>query len=185
MKDLRGQAWVGIASLVSILAACGDLAGRAALRNVSQTYVDANVADSQEFDRLLKRNILTFLRSADHDGDSVSVKLLRSDPTQTGTSWPKYYAWIRLTKAKRLVIEGVVRVACIDKKRFDVTHFLTVSQINSTPEQVGRIFRLPWRRTSSSVQDVFAKQKLPGRLRGVGTALKNKICLWYDGDAEL
>lgn len=66
----------------------------------------------------------------------MDYELLRNGPTQSGVAYPKFYLWLRATNTEKTVIEGAVRVAAIEKKRFDVTNFIPRTYIVSHPEAV-------------------------------------------------
>ena len=70
----------------------------------------------------------------------MDYELLRDGPTQSGVAYPKFYLWLRATNAEKTVIEGAVRVAAVDKKRFDVTDFVPRADIVSRPDALDRIF---------------------------------------------
>ena len=60
--------------------------------------------------------------------------------TQSGVAYPKFYVWLHATNAEPSVIEGAIRVAAIDKKRFELTDFVTRAEIVSHPDSVTRIY---------------------------------------------
>jgi hypothetical protein len=70
----------------------------------------------------------------------VEYKLLRNGPTQSGTSYPKYYLWVKVRNSGILLHEGAARVEAIERKRFEVTNFLSREAIQTTPSEVGAVF---------------------------------------------
>jgi hypothetical protein len=65
---------------------------------------------------------------------------LRDGPTQVGISYPKYYLWIKTIKGRTVVDEGAIRIAAVERKRFDVRDYLSREQISKSPWQVGYVF---------------------------------------------
>jgi len=55
----------------------------------------------------------------------------------------KFYVWAKCFVGERLQTEGAARLAAIDKKEFQITDFLTRSQISDSPQQVAVIFPAP------------------------------------------
>jgi hypothetical protein len=102
-------------------------------------HVEGNVPPGKLFDELLTRDLNDYFCRNSNDC-KVQYELLRDGPTQSGTSYPKYYLWVRFTKGGTVAGEGAVRVAAIDQKRFEVTHFLSRELISQAPSQVASIF---------------------------------------------
>lgn len=70
----------------------------------------------------------------------VQYQLLRDGPTQTGIGYPKFYVWAKIFSGDRVLTEGAVRVAAVDRTQFDVTGFLDKGQIAAEPEKVKSVF---------------------------------------------
>jgi hypothetical protein len=66
--------------------------------------------------------------------------MLREGPTQTGIAYPKYYVWVRAQTPQGIVDEGAIRLAAIEKTRFEMTHFLRKAAIQADPAAVERVF---------------------------------------------
>ena len=66
------------------------------------------------------------------DPTSVRYELLRKEPTQSGVAYPKYYAWVTMDTSAGPV-EGAVRLAAVDRERFEVTDFCSSSDIRTNP----------------------------------------------------
>jgi hypothetical protein len=71
------------------------------------------------------------------DSDIV-IALLRKVPTQSGVAYPKFYAWVEVTGARKAA--GAVRLAAIDGEKFEVTDFLTRETIIAAPDRVRAVF---------------------------------------------
>jgi hypothetical protein len=112
----------------------------AQIPGVAESHIAANVPSTNDFRPFLIRDLTAYLKPNHGDKLTVDYELLRDGPTQSGVAYPKFYLWLRATNAEKTVIEGAVRVAAIDKKRFDVTDFVPRSEIVSHPESLARIF---------------------------------------------
>ena len=123
--------------LAFALLAC---ACRGQIPGVAESHIAANVPSTNDFRPFLIRDLTAYLKPTHGDKLTVDYELLRDGPTQSGVAYPKFYLWLRATNAEKTVIEGVVRVAAVDKKRFDVTDFIPRSEIVSHPETLTRIF---------------------------------------------
>ena len=110
---------------------------------VQQSHIDANVPPKQDFDRLLRRDLTTYFGSEDKLGVRVEYELLRDGPTQIGVGPPKYFLWIRVVDRGAVVREGAARVAAMERKRFEVTHFLERDDIERDPSQLHLLFPPP------------------------------------------
>jgi len=109
------------------------------LSDIATSHVEGNVPPGKLFDELLTRDLNDYFCRNSNDC-KVQYELLRDGPTQSGTSYPKYYLWVRFTKGGTVAGEGAVRVAAIDQKSFEVTHFLSRELISQAPSQVASIF---------------------------------------------
>ena len=124
--------------LASAFLAC--VSCRAQIPGVAESHIAANVPSANDFRPFLIRDLTAYLKPTHGDKLTVDYELLRDGPTQSGVAYPKFYLWLRATNAEKAVIEGAVRVAAVDKKRFDVTDFVPRSEIISHPETLMRIF---------------------------------------------
>lgn len=63
-----------------------------------RTHVDTNVPETEEFDRILGRDLDSYFRSRTGESSlSIDYELLRLGPTQSGTAYPKFYAWVQVS----------------------------------------------------------------------------------------
>jgi hypothetical protein len=105
------------------------------------SHIEANVPPSESFELFLHRDFLAFFNaSGTSTVTRVEFKLLRNAPTQSGVAYPKYYLWVKVFSASGLQQEGAARVAAIDRKRFEVTNFLSKAQLQSSPSEIGTVF---------------------------------------------
>ena len=103
---------------------------------LSRSHIDGNVPIARNFDAYLARDLNAYFSAGDSGFASVRYELLRRQPTQTGVSFPRYYAWVRIRHWDRGPDQGVVRVSAIDRERFEVNRYLTSEAAISQPEVV-------------------------------------------------
>lgn len=108
---------------------------------LQQSHIEANVPDAAAFEKILQRDLLDYMKVRGAQTVSrIQYSLLREAPTQSGTAYPKFYAWVKVYAGKELLVQGVVRAAAVQRSRFDVTHFLDAAAIRSNPEALKAIF---------------------------------------------
>ncbi|HTC76809.1 MAG TPA: hypothetical protein VK684_14600 [Edaphobacter sp.] len=112
------------------------------MAEIARSHIDANVPSPEFFDAYMKRDLSSYLCKGP-GSCRIEYQLLRDGPTQTGISYPKFYVWAKCFNGDRLQTEGAARLAAIDKKEFQITNFLSRSQISDSPQQVGEIFPAP------------------------------------------
>jgi hypothetical protein len=106
---------------------------------VAKSHIEANIPSRELFNELMSRDLKNhFCR--DSKDCKVEYELLRDDPTQSGTSYPKYYLWVKTIKGNTVAEEGAVRATAVEQKGFEVTHFLSREEILQSPSQVASIF---------------------------------------------
>ena len=123
--------------LAFALLAC---ACHAQIPGVAESHIAANVPSTNDFRPFLIRDLTAYLKPTHGDKLTVDYELFRDGPTQSGVAYPKFYLWLRATNAEKSVIEGVVRVAAIGKKWFEISDFVPRAEIVSRPDAVRRIF---------------------------------------------
>jgi hypothetical protein len=109
---------------------------------IAKSHIEGNVPKGESFDEYLKRDLNSYFCGAAKDC-RVEYEFLRDGPTQTGIAYPKYYLWARCLKGGTVATEGAVRLAAVEQKGFDITHFLARDQIAASPEKVASIFPVP------------------------------------------
>jgi hypothetical protein len=113
------------------------------IRDIQQSHIDGNVPPEADFDRLLRRDLVAYFASPDGPAPDVSYELLRKGPTQTGIAYPKFYAWVSIRRAGRPTREGAVRLAAIDRQRFEIMQFVDQSEIRRDPSGLDQVFPPP------------------------------------------
>ena len=106
-----------------------------------ESHIEANVPPPAAFTAFLHRDVAAYLTNRVGQKVTVEHDLLREAPTQSGVAYPKFYIWVRgFSPDKTVVAEGAMRLAAIEKKRFDVTDFVTKEQIITEPTQIESVF---------------------------------------------
>ncbi|BDC51117.1 hypothetical protein F183_A34330 [Bryobacterales bacterium F-183] len=105
----------------------------------------AHIPEAKVFRTHLERDLRAYFADTLQRADLARVDFeeIRSsgNPTQTGTALPKFYYWVRVYDLKRTkVAEGAVRAAAIERKRFEITHFIARRRVRSEPELLQKIF---------------------------------------------
>jgi hypothetical protein len=114
------------------------------LADIQKSHIEANMPTKESFDTFLHRDLLAYFHTMGAKTVShVEYQLLREGPTQSGVAYPKYYLWVKALSANSILYEGAMRVAAIEHTRFEVMHFLSRSQIQTSPSEVGTVFPAP------------------------------------------
>jgi hypothetical protein len=112
--------------------------------SLQQSHIDGNVPPPEFFIQFLQRDLLAFFQASDApSATSVEYTLLRDAPTQSGVSYPKFYAWVKVLSGSTVIQEGAVRLAAIQRTHFKITDFMSAKQVNATPGEVSNIFPAP------------------------------------------
>jgi len=106
-------------------------------------HISANVPPDADFMVLLQRDIRAYLVANGLPSKNVEIEPLRKGPTQSGVSYPKYYVWIRAVDETGHHIEGAMRIAAIDRVRFDIADFTPAASIRSDPTLLDSTYPAP------------------------------------------
>ncbi|WIT12170.1 hypothetical protein PFX98_00780 [Paucibacter sediminis] len=113
----------------------------AAQPDLQRSHIEVNLPPQEVFESYLRRDLLGYFnRAATQTATAVESRPLRNGPTQSGTSYPKFYIWVKVYAGTTVQNEGAVRVAAVERTHFDVTDFLSKSNIQANPSEVGGIF---------------------------------------------
>jgi hypothetical protein len=130
-----------IATLLTLLLAAAQPTPEQAIQDVQRSHIEGNVPGPAEFDKLLRRDLAGYFAQARKKKKiAVDFELLRDGPTQSGVSYPKFYAWVRVAGGRSPADRGAVRLAAIEKKRFEITDFVSEQAIRNDPEEIFRLF---------------------------------------------
>jgi len=116
-----------------------DSAQQRMFEDIQKSHLDANIPDQFQFDSLLKRDLEKYF-SKKSKPVVVKWEFLREVATQSGVAYPKYYLWTKVYTEDKLSKEGAVRVAAIDKIRFDITDFVSIKEIKNHSQDIYAIF---------------------------------------------
>ena len=108
---------------------------------IQQSHLDGNVPPPRDFHRLLQRDLDAYYGTALAPSTHVKYEMLREGATQSGVSYPKFYAWAVFPLASGEARRGAVRLAAIDGERFEVTDFVSEAEIKRNPERIYDLFR--------------------------------------------
>jgi hypothetical protein len=112
--------------------------------SVQASHIDANVPEESKFSELLNRDLLAYFKANGAvAATSVQVLLLRKAPTQSGVAYPKYYAWVQVDDSSTRLAEGAVRLAAIERTRFEVTDFVPKNKAKGSRELIESVFPRP------------------------------------------
>src|SRR5262249_9071060 len=114
------------------LAACQS----SVIDSIAESHIRENVPDKDVFDGFLKRDLEKYFKEVKKKAATIEYEVLRKEPTQVGISYPKFYAWVVIREGETIIEEGAVRLAAIDKERFDVAQYLDRAEIERDPEKV-------------------------------------------------
>jgi hypothetical protein len=123
-----------LVAVVSIAIACNPLA------LVSLSYVLGDVPRGGSFDAFMTHDLQTYFVQQRGTEVHVAYDLLRRAPTQSGTGYPKNYAWVVVQGATGAVEEGAVRMEAHEQGDFTVTTFLDAHVIRTAPNRVRVVF---------------------------------------------
>jgi hypothetical protein len=104
------------------------------------SHIQGNVPE--QFDQLLKRDLITYFQDLSKQAVTVEYELLREIPTQVGVALPKYYIWVKIYSQKVLLDEGAVKVAAVEKTHFTVLNYLAIADLQKSPERINQVFPL-------------------------------------------
>jgi|GEM_PF-4328069 len=114
-----------------------------ATEDIRNSHIETNSPSEDNFAEFLKRDLELFFKKRYNKEISVEFELLRDGPTQSGVAYPKHYAWIIIYSDNEKIEQGAVRLAAIDTKYFDITHFISRDQIKKDVDQIYSIFPSP------------------------------------------
>lgn len=130
------------ASLLLLAGACTATC-QSVGESVADSHIRANVPDEKDFDSFLKRDLESYFKQLKKKNVVVESQLLRDGPTQSGTAFPKFYVWVMVKENGTLLEDGAVRVAAMEKKRFEVYDYLSRADIERDVEKVYQVFPRP------------------------------------------
>ncbi|MBT9586710.1 hypothetical protein IV102_25430 [bacterium] len=100
---------------------------------VQKSHIDGNLPGPNRFEAYLTRDLQKYFQERTGHPVRVTHIYLRNGPTQSGVAYPKFYLWVTVAVANKRLEEGAARIAAIDQKYFEVTHFVGLQQIKANP----------------------------------------------------
>ena len=113
---------------------------RSMVAELQASHISANAPPDASFVVLLQRDVRAYLVANRLPSQTLAIEPLRKGATQSGVSYPKYYIWMRAADKAGHHIAGAMRVAAIDRVRFDVTDFTPAASIRSNPTSLASIY---------------------------------------------
>jgi hypothetical protein len=111
------------------------------LAELRQSEIDANIPDKKDFDAILKRDLTKYVTDPRDKGITVSIELLRDQPSQSGVAFPKFYCWIEKRDAKGVIMEeAAARIAAVNKTHFDVIQYFDRKRLVAEPGVIVGVF---------------------------------------------
>lgn len=120
----------------------GDAAGMdQVMAQIREAQIAAHVPSNAQFDSLLRRDLTNYFEGTETGGElQLDYQLLRETPTQSGIAHPKFYLWAQARSGDQVIKLGALRVAAIDRQRFEVHQFLSAATIRQDPQSAAEIF---------------------------------------------
>lgn len=119
--------------------ACDNVSAQI-MPSVQQSHISGNAPGEETFDAPLSRDLAAYFASRGLTDPEISYELLRHGATQSGVAYPKFYAWVSAASAQGDMMTGAVRVAAIERVRFEITDFVAQADILKNPEALASIF---------------------------------------------
>lgn len=108
--------------------------------SIAESHIQANVPETADFNKFMERDLKAYFAKQTGQAVQIRFELLREAPTQTGVAYPKFYLWVIHTNKNKSAQEGAVRVAAIEKQRFEVIDYMSASEIKKNSDAVYRVF---------------------------------------------
>lgn len=139
-------------------------------QELQSNHLQANLPDSfEEFNIFLSRDLTTYFSAIEGKQVTIEYELLRKQPTQSGISYPKFYAWVVVKYNDNILNEGAVRVASINKVKIEVTDYISSKNVRANPKEIETIF--PRSLCNTIKKNQGYKFKMPNKKNALG---KNK-----------
>ena len=125
------------------------------LNPITESHIEGNVPNKSDFDSFMHRDLKAYFKSITGKPVQIKFEFLREGPTQTGIAYPKFYLWVKLIENENLINQGAVRVAAIEKKRFEITDYFSKTIIEQNPDTIYMVFPRP---VCGRIKDKMKKQ---------------------------
>lgn len=108
-------------------------------RSLAESHVNGNVPAEKDCVPFLTRDLNAYFAGRANTPAVKSFEMLRDGPTQSGLSFPKFFAWVVLLDGR----EAAVEVAAIDKKEFRIVQVFFASDIAKDRQVMNEQFPPP------------------------------------------
>jgi hypothetical protein len=132
--------WKIVSLLCLAATACAASCSRSSAQGVQESHIAGNIPDVDQFDTVLKRDLSAYFLSLGMARPKVTYEMLRIGPTQSGVAYPKYYLWASAVSDGGQSLVGALRVAAIERLRFEVTDFVSRDDVLAKPDVLASIF---------------------------------------------
>ena len=127
----------------AVAQAVSHVDARMNMEELQATHIHANLPDEKSFFRLLQHDLDAYFAANGSQALTVRFELLRRAATQSGVAYPKFYLWVHVRCADGRFTSGALRAAFVEQRRFNVTDFLSATEIRADPSRVGYVFPAP------------------------------------------
>lgn len=103
-------------------------------------YVSENVPKESQFNSFLTRDLNAYFMAKLQRQVVVEFDMLRRHATQSGTSLPKYYIWVRMSEKGKVVEQGAARIVAVEKTHFEILQYVSQAEIQRDPEIIKSLF---------------------------------------------
>jgi hypothetical protein len=125
---------------LALVLGASQAGGAAAVQETQRSHIEANVPPAAHFHRLLQRSLRSYFQRKHGKKVTVEHEMLRDGPTQSGVAYPMFYVWVRVFEGQEILEQGAARLAAIERREFQVTHFLSEQAIRADPASIYRVF---------------------------------------------
>lgn len=127
-------------NILVILFAC-VISAQSFSQALQQNHSNANLPSTyEEFTEIVQRDLDSYFSKIENEKVSTSYELLRKQPTQSGIAYPKFYAWVIVSKNNKVIKQGAIRLAAINGTKVDVTDFIQSNVIMAKPKSIESVF---------------------------------------------
>jgi tetratricopeptide (TPR) repeat protein len=100
--------------------------------------IPENIPDAPNFKVFMQRDLEQYFQDPHKKPFTVEYKLLRDVPTLGKNGRPVYFVWLTVHAGKKLVKEGAAILEAENKTAFNITAFMSKSEIAADPNLVAR-----------------------------------------------
>ncbi|MGE5558194.1 MAG: hypothetical protein ACM3WV_06215 [Bacillota bacterium] len=125
------------------------------IRQISQSHIQSNVPDKDDFDKILKRDLKSYFDLIYKQDVKVEYENLLG-PVQVGIAYPKFYLWVIVYSKDKKIEEGSVYCAAIEKTKFEVRKYRSKEELKKDENILDSIF---YEQVSKKIKGKFSSQE--------------------------